>query len=188
MDLDHAVLKADLAAAQRALGVTIERIDGERYVDADGRVVRSRTLQVKLPRPTGIRACFVREGLIERVKKLFVHEVEVGCAWFDDHIYVITSTKEATAAWLASQRVQQALILLVDSTRHVQLDNDVLRVVDEEARDDGRDASAELLALVAHLRPTPEAACATRAERPGPSRSRGPDQGAVRARSRKARS
>lgn len=151
MDLDHAVLKADLAAAQRALGVSIKRVDGESYIDEDGHEVRARTLEVKLPRPTGIRACFVREGLIERVKKLFVHEVQAGCAWFDDHIYVITSTEEATAAWLASPRVRQALILLVDATRHVQLDNDVLRVVDEDARDDGRDASAELLALVASL-------------------------------------
>ena len=45
-------------------------------------------------------ARFVREGLIERAKKLFVDEVEVGSSWFDDHVYVVTSTREATAALL----------------------------------------------------------------------------------------
>jgi hypothetical protein len=152
-ELDHAVLKADLAAAEQALGVSVQRSQESTIAD-EGRLVRARTLEVRLPKRSGIRASFVREGLLERVKKLFVDEVEVGCAWFDDHIYVISSTREATEAWLASPRVQQALILLVDATRHVDIDEDVVRVIDEDARDDGRDASAELLALVAHLVPT----------------------------------
>jgi hypothetical protein len=150
MELDHDRLKADLEAAQNRLGVRIERHDN-RSVDAEGHTHRERTLEIRLPRASSVCARFAREGWVERVKKLFGHEVEVGVSWFDDLVYVMTSTPTATAALLAHPRVQQALVLLVDPTRHVSIERDVVRVVDVEASDDGRDASAELLALVAHL-------------------------------------
>ncbi len=148
--LDHDVLKADLDAAAHALGVTIEA--GQRSeVGDDDKIIRSRVLEVRLPKPTNISARFVREGLIARAKKLFIEEVEVGSSWFDDHVFVITSTKEATGRLLGERRVQLALILLVDKTRSVEIEGDVVRVCDQNALDDGRDASAELLALAAHL-------------------------------------
>jgi hypothetical protein len=148
--LDHDVLKADLDAAQAALNVRIER-DEQKEVGEGGRVLRTRTLKVRLPKPGPVSARFVREGLVERARKFFTDEVEVGSPWFDDHVYVITSTREATARFLANVRVQQALILLVDPTRCVTVEPDLVCVIDEDAPDDGRDASAELLALVAHL-------------------------------------
>ncbi|MFT3925702.1 MAG: hypothetical protein QM778_24385 [Myxococcales bacterium] len=150
MKLDHDLLKADLAAAQEELGVVI-RSEQTTHAGDGGRMVRERVLEVKLPKRSPVCARFVREGLIERAKKLFVDEVEVGSSWFDDHVYVVTSTREATSALLESERVQQALILLVDPSRHVEVDHDTVRVVDDDALDDGRDASAELLAFVAHL-------------------------------------
>jgi hypothetical protein len=150
MNLDHDVLKADLAAAETQLGVEI-RSEQQAGSNGNGRPLRGRLLEVKLPVRSPICARFVREGLVERAKKLFVDEVEVGSSWFDDHVYVVTSTREATAAFLQDQRVQQALILLVDPSRHVEIDHDSVRVIDDDAQDDGRDASAELLALVAHL-------------------------------------
>jgi hypothetical protein len=143
---EHHLLKADLEGAARQLGVTIER---KQSIGDDG--ARAREVQLTLPKPTGIRARFVREDLIRRAEKLFVDEVEVGSAWFDDLIFVITSTRAETAAFLADKRVQQALILLVDEDRHVQVDGDKLCLIDEDARDDGRDALAELLALAHHL-------------------------------------
>jgi hypothetical protein len=150
MKLDHDVLKADLEGAQAELGVTI-RNEQTTSASEGGRVVRERTLEVKLPKRSPVCARFVREGLVERAKKLFVDEVEVGSSWFDDHVYVVTSTREATSALLENKRVQQALILLVDPSRTVEVDRDTVRVVDDDAIDDARDASAELLALVAHL-------------------------------------
>ncbi len=150
MKLDHDALKADLERAQAELGVTI-RSEQSSQLREGGRVVRARTLEVKLPTRSPVCARFVREGLVERAKKLFVDEVEVGCSWFDDHVYVVTSTREATSALLENKRVQQALILLVAPLRTVEVDRDTVRVVDDDAEDDGRDASAELLALVAHL-------------------------------------
>ncbi|MET0283869.1 MAG: hypothetical protein ABW352_05345 [Polyangiales bacterium] len=143
---EHHLLKADLEGAAHELGVTIERT--QRTGD-DGKRVRE--VELTLPRPTTVTARFVRENLIRRAEKLFVDEVETGSAWFDDLIFVITSTRAETAAFLADKRVQQALILLVDDDRHVQVERDKLRLIDEDTRDDGRDALAELLALAKHL-------------------------------------
>lgn len=145
---EHHVLKADLDAAALALGVTVQR---EQRLDDHGR--RQRTVVVTLAQPTEVNARFVRESLARRAEKLFVKEVEVGSAWFDDLIFVITSTRAQTAAFLAHKRVQQALILLVDDDRHVQVEGDELRLIDDDATDDGRDALAELLALANHLAP-----------------------------------
>ncbi len=143
---EHHVLKADPEGAAAALGVTIER---EQHLDEHRR--RVRTVTVKLPRASGVCARFVRESVLRRAEKLFVDEVEVGSAWFDDLIFVITSTRAETASFLASKRVQQALILLIDEDRHVKVEDDQIELVDEDARDEGRDALAELLALAKHL-------------------------------------
>ncbi|MET0344157.1 MAG: hypothetical protein ABW252_24290 [Polyangiales bacterium] len=143
---EHHVLKADLDGAARALGVEVRR---EQELSDSGR--RVRTLTVVLPEPTPVRARFVRESLMRRAEKLFVDELEVGSAWFDDLIYVSTDTRAETAAFLAQKRVQQALMLLVDDDRWVEVDATELRLIDEDAADDGRDARAEMLALAQHL-------------------------------------
>jgi hypothetical protein len=148
---EHHLLKADLDAAAQALGVTVRR---DQRLDDHGK--RQRVIEVTLPAPTPITARFVRENLARRAEKLFVKEVEVGSSWFDDLIFVITSTRKETAALLAHKRVQQALILLVDDDRHVAIEGNTLKLVDGDAIDDGRDAMAELLALAHHLVPTAE--------------------------------
>ncbi len=145
---EHHLLKADPDGAAAALGVYVER---EQHVDERGR--RVRTLRVTLSRPSGVCARFVRENALRRAEKLFVDEVEVGSAWFDDLIFVITSTRAETARFLAAPRVQQALILLVDEDRSVKVDGDQLELTDEDTNDDGRDALAELLAVAKHLTP-----------------------------------
>lgn len=150
ISLEHDRLKADLQGAAQALGVRVARNENKR-ASLTGRMDRQRILVVGLPKPTRVHARFVREGLLERAKKLFVDEVEVGSAVFDDLIYVVTSTREATAALVKHGRVQQALLLLVDETRHVEIEGDELRIVDDDAPDDGRDATAEALAIAAHL-------------------------------------
>lgn len=150
ISLEHDALKADLDGAAAALGVAVLRKD-VREPSLSGRVDRQRTLTVKLPAPSAVHARFVREGLLERAKKLFVEEVEVGSTVFDDLIYVVTDTKEATSALLRKQRVQQALLLLVVETRFVEIEGSELRVVDSDSPDDGRDATAEALAIAAHL-------------------------------------
>lgn len=143
---EHHVLKADLAAATQALGVSVAYDQSD-----DGHGQTSRVVTLTLPAKVPVRARFVRESFLRRATKLFVDEVEVGAAWFDDLIFVITATREATAELLSDKRVQQALVLLVDEQRHVEVAEQTLRLLDEDARDDGRDALAELLALAKHL-------------------------------------
>ncbi len=146
MSDEHHVLKADLDGAAKTLGVSLKR---EQQPNEHGRITRVVTLE--LPEPTPVRARFVRESLLRRAKKLFVDEVEVGSAWFDDLIYVITSTRESTAEFLRERRVQQALIMLVDDDCCVEVEERRVRLIDEDASPEGRDALAELLALATHL-------------------------------------
>jgi hypothetical protein len=155
ISLEHDKLKADLSGSAAALGVKVVRNEIKR-ASLTGRLDRHCTLMVALPKATQINARFVREGFLERAKKLFVDEVEVGSAVFDDLIYVVTSTRDATAALLEHGRVQQALLLLVDESRHVEVEGDEIRIVDDDARDDGRDATAEALALAAFLMDPPK--------------------------------
>jgi hypothetical protein len=143
---EHHLLKADLEGAAQALGVTVTR---EQRVEDSGKRVREVT--VTLSKPSRVVARFVRENALRRAEKLFVKEVEVGSAWFDDLIFVITSTREATGAFLAHKRVQQALMLLVDDDRCVEVQGSTLKLVDVDTHDDGRDAVAELLAIAVHL-------------------------------------
>ena len=150
LSLEHDKLKMDLKGAAAALGVEVTRQES-RLPSVSGRVELQTQLVLRLPRTSTVNARFVREGLVERAKKLFVTEVEVGSAVFDDQIYVVTSSREATHALLAHERVQQALLLLVDETRHVEIEGAELRVLDSDASGDDRDASAEALALAAHL-------------------------------------
>jgi hypothetical protein len=72
MDLAHHVLKADLAGAQAVLGVSIEREDREEV--GVGSLIRERTLHVKLPKPCGVRARFVREGCSSAPKSCFARK------------------------------------------------------------------------------------------------------------------
>jgi hypothetical protein len=143
---EHHLLKADLEGAAQALGVTVTR---EQRMEDSGKRVREVT--VTLSKPTKVCARFVRENALRRAEKLFVKEVEVGSAWFDDLIFVITSTREATAAFLAHKRVQHALMLLVDDDRSVEVQGSALKLIDMDSHDDGRDAVAELLAIAVHL-------------------------------------
>jgi hypothetical protein len=150
ISLEHDKLKADLTGAAQTLGVKVMRNETKRP-SLSGRLDRHCTLMVSLPKATAVNARFVREGFLERAKKLFVDEVEVGSAVFDDLIYVVTSTRDATAKLIEHGRVQQALLLLVDESRHVEVEGEEIRIVDDDARDDGRDATAEALALAAYL-------------------------------------
>jgi hypothetical protein len=143
-------LKADPQAAAIALGITLSRRDSREMGD-NGRPCTHRVLTAALPKPCGVHARFVHQGFLERAKKMFVNELEVGSSFFDEGIYVSTDTREATARLLESKRTQQALLLLVDPSRFVEVESTVVRVIDHDVHDDGRDATAELLALAGCL-------------------------------------
>jgi hypothetical protein len=124
----------------------------EKEVNPNGRIVQKRILEVKLPSEKhGVHARFVQQGFVERTKKIFVDEVEVGNAPFDDSIYVVTDTRAPTARLLGQARVQEALIRLVGPTSYVEIEPGLVRAVDEQPVEDGKVAKAELLAVAAHL-------------------------------------
>jgi len=150
ISLEHDKLKADLKGTAAALGVQIVR-EESMHPSVSGRADREVQLVISLPKPVSLHVRFVHEGFLERAKKLFVEEVQVGSAEFDDLIYVVTTTREATLALLAHQRVQQALLKLVGERRHVEIEGAELRVLDSDAPGDYRDVTAEALALAAHL-------------------------------------
>src|SRR5262245_54407867 len=103
ISLDHSELKNDPEAAARALGVTLSRHEEQ------GAKVRRRVLEARLPKSAGVEARFCQEDLMTRLRKLFEDEIEVGSSVFDDHVFVATSTRESTAAFLMRPRVQVAL-------------------------------------------------------------------------------
>ena len=153
ISLEHHVLKADLETAANLLHVSMTREERFHEGGPDGEQTCTPLWVVKLPAPTKVNARFVREGLLERAKKLFMDEVEVGSAVFDDLIFIITSTRDETAELVGHERVQQALLLLVSDTRCVEVEGDEIRLTDVDGSDGDRDARAELLALAAHLLP-----------------------------------
>jgi hypothetical protein len=133
-----------------ALGVVIS-VEHTKSANPNGRLTPSRVIQAKLPGPTGLRARFVEQGLVESAKKLFLTEVEVGAAEFDDHVYVVTSTHEATRRMLDSATVQSALRSLVKDGSSVVVEGDTVRAVQEERVDDDSDDIASVLAVAAAL-------------------------------------
>jgi hypothetical protein len=148
ISLDHQALKADLEGSARALGVRLSRDDKGTTQTKSAK--RERVFEAKLPRQSGVEARLVHEGVMERVKKLFTREVEVGASLFDEHVFVVTSTPEAAKILLGRPRVQTALMLLVTPTRYVEILGDVVRVVDENYHASERDLTAELLAVAAY--------------------------------------
>jgi hypothetical protein len=145
ISLDHSELKNDPEGAAQALGVTLSRHEEQNHS------ARRRVLEARLPRSAGVEARFCAEGLMTRLRKLFEDEVEVGSSVFDDHVFVATSTRERTAAFLARPRAQVALLMLINASSYVEVLGDLVRVVDDDAQSSERDACAELLALAALL-------------------------------------
>jgi hypothetical protein len=145
VSLDHSELKNDPEGAARALGVTLSSRE------EPSSSARRRVLEARLPKSAGIEARFCAEDLTTRLRKLFEDEVEVGSSVFDDHVFVATSTRESTAAFLASPRAQVALLMLINASRYVEVLGDLVRVVDDDAQSSERDVCAELLALAALL-------------------------------------
>lgn len=102
------------------------------------------------------------QGLHHRAIKLFVDEVEVGDPIFDDRVYVRASDREGTAAVLASEGVQSAILTFLVGMRndrfvfsHVTVDDGRVTVraipMDGVSEDVELELRWNLAALVAHL-------------------------------------
>jgi hypothetical protein len=101
-------------------------------------------LVVTLPRTTGVRATFVREGLGRKLSKLMKKELQTGDAAFDDAIYISTETEAEAATLLAAREVRDAIAAVVAQGGTVelagaivtltQLEGDPAEVVDRISR------------------------------------------------------
>jgi len=150
-----ATLDQDPTRKTRALGKTPSvEVSKDVHLSAEAniRVIRARTLEAHLPKPTDVHARFAYEGVIGRLKKLFRHPIEVGSAEFDRRVYIATTTPDATRALLREPRAQAAVLALTGPSRHLEIDTHIVRAIDEDAApDDDDDVTAELLVLAACL-------------------------------------
>jgi hypothetical protein len=79
-----------------ALGVNVQR----EIVTVDDTEVTE--IVVTLPKTTGVEATFTREGLADKLLKIFKAEIQIGDPLFDEHVHIKTDTTEATEALLQS--------------------------------------------------------------------------------------
>lgn len=154
LSLDLASLVRDLEGAQSALGIRLA-ITEEAEQGAHLRVSTKRTYEVALPAGSPVvRARFVRQGLAQEAKKIFVKEIEVGEKVFDDAVYIATDTPDTTRALVTNARVQEALVALVKLDCVIDVRDGKLVVVNPEAGTVGKDAeSAQVIALASFLLP-----------------------------------
>ncbi len=68
-----------------------------------------------LPAAPKVQASFSREGLVNKVVKLFKKEIQVGDKTFDDLVYISTDTPAETAAFLQSPQIQNTIMLAATS-------------------------------------------------------------------------
>lgn len=68
-----------------------------------------------LPAAPKVQASFSREGLGNKLVKLFKKEIQVGDKTFDDLVYISTDTPAETAAFLQSPQIQNTLMLAATS-------------------------------------------------------------------------
>jgi hypothetical protein len=149
--LDHSAVKTHLDETTRDLGISVHTVEHE-DVNPNIRVVHGRIMDVYLPHPVQVRASFSHERFIDQVKRLFKHHAfEVGVSAFDARVHVATSTPEPTRRLLSHARVQEALLLLITKTRRVEIADDIVRAIDQDANEAQEDVAAELVALTAYL-------------------------------------
>lgn len=96
-----------------------------------------------------VRASFTREGAWEKLKKLFIREVQIGDPMFDEFIYVGTDDREATHAFLQHSGVQAVLMDLVSGHKRVTFQYGAITVHEEGPEE--VDPSGALLPICAML-------------------------------------
>jgi len=75
-----------------------------------------------LPSAPKVQASFSREGLGNKIVKLFKKELQVGDKTFDDAVYVSTDTPKETAALLESEKIQNTILMCVTSGGYIEIE------------------------------------------------------------------
>ncbi len=107
------------------------------------------TTTFALTTPPKIQASFTREGLGQKLVKLFKKEIQVGEAAFDDVVYVSTDTPEETAAFLKSPDIRATILTAVREGGSVLIDErHIIARIPADAQNEG--ALAGLVRVVLH--------------------------------------
>lgn len=109
---------ADLAA----LGVTVKR----QFVTVDDAEVTE--IVVTLPRTTGVEASFSREGLADKLLKIFKAEIQIGDPLFDEHVHIKTDTTDATEALLQSTDLRAVIERVITDGGAIEIDGATVKL------------------------------------------------------------
>lgn len=81
------------------------------------------TALAEVPHPSGIHAKLQYEGFGAKINKLLNEEIQIGNKTFDDMVWIRTSTKEETRAFLSLSGVQAAIMELIDMKSMIDIDD-----------------------------------------------------------------
>jgi len=79
-------------------------------------------LAFTLPKGIELQATFSKEGLGDKLVKIFKKEIQAGDPAFDQSVYVKTDTEELTAALLQGADVRRAIANIVNAGGFIQVD------------------------------------------------------------------
>lgn len=91
-----------------------------------------------LPVKPQVQATFSKEGVAQKVVKIFKKEIQVGDKAFDDMVYVSTDTPDATLAFLKDQDTQSSIFAWVATGGDLSIRDNVViaRVPGADSGDD----------------------------------------------------
>jgi hypothetical protein len=109
---------ADLAA----LGVNVQR----QFVTVDDAEVTE--VIVTLPKTTGVEASFTREGLADKLLKIFKKEIQIGDPLFDEHVHIKTDTTDATETLLQSSDMRAIIERVITNGGAIEIDGAAVKL------------------------------------------------------------
>lgn len=76
----------------------------------------------RLPQPALVAATFSKESLTDKLKKIFVHEIQVGEPEFDDAVYIATREREATRGFLQDEATRNTILDVIIAGGSISID------------------------------------------------------------------
>ncbi len=111
------------------MGITVHRSFVASSTEVDGVQATELTeLAFTLPRPSEVHATFSKEGIGNKLVKMFKKELQTGDAAFDAAVYIRTDTPEATATLLGSAGVRDLIARIVNGGGFVELDGPFVKI------------------------------------------------------------
>jgi DNA helicase TIP49 (TBP-interacting protein) len=98
-------------------------------------------LTIKLPRAVAIKARFTKEGIVNKLGKIFKKELQTGDGDFDRAVFISTDTPDDTAKLLASDDIRALIKLNIETGGPIEIDGEHVKI-EVLGRQDGDDAAA----------------------------------------------